>query len=69
MAGQGIIWRFSPDGLVEEAVKLPSSWIPNMHFGNGIGGWDPEILYVMDRDQGRVFALKVEKPGKEVTAP
>lgn len=53
----GFIWRFTPEGVREKVATLPSFWIPNMHWGSGIGGWDENILYVMDRDEGRVFEL------------
>jgi sugar lactone lactonase YvrE len=66
----GVVWRINPDGTgLGKAAVLPSGWIPNMHWGTGIGGWDPTILYVSDRDEGRLFALEIGKPGKEVTAP
>lgn len=63
----GIIWRIHPDGTVDKAADLPSSWIPNMHWGSGIGGWEKTVLYVMDRDQGRVFGLEIGLFGKEQT--
>ncbi|MEZ4319661.1 MAG: SMP-30/gluconolactonase/LRE family protein [Myxococcota bacterium] len=54
----GTVWRIPPSGTgVERVMDLPSSWIPNLRWGSGVGGWDPETLYVADRDQGRVFAL------------
>ena len=66
----GVVWRVGPDGKgLGKAANLPSSWIPNMHWGSGVGGWDPEVLYVADRDQGRLFAMEIGKPGKEVTQP
>jgi sugar lactone lactonase YvrE len=66
----GVVWRVGPDGKgLGKVANLPSSWIPNMHWGSGIGGWDPEVLYVADRDQGRLFAIQVGKPGKETTKP
>lgn len=56
----GKIWRFGPEGGdPDEAVSLPSSWIPNLHWGTGVGGWRTDALYVMDRDEGRVFELEV----------
>jgi len=60
----GRIWRKRPGGAVEIAATLPSQWIPNMHWGNGTGGWDPTILYVADRDQGRMFGLVIGRAGK-----
>jgi sugar lactone lactonase YvrE len=56
----GKVWRFGPGGgEPEEVVSLPSTWIPNLHWGNGVGGWERDVLYVMDRDEGRVFGLEV----------
>ena len=57
---QGKIWRFAEEGVEPElVVKLNSSWIPNLHWGNGVEGWERDVLYVMDRDQRGVFELKV----------
>ncbi len=61
----GIIWRFSPEGVREKVVELPSFWIPNMHWGSGVGGWDENILYVMDRELGRLFELDLGVREKE----
>lgn len=66
---QGVIWRFSPEGVREEVVDLPSFWIPNMHWGSGIGGWDESILYVMDREEGRVFELDLGVGEKDRVYP
>ena len=40
-----------------------------MHWGSGVGGWDPNVLYVSDRDQGRLFAMNIGVPGKEISKP
>ena len=62
----GKVRRITPDGVqVDLVANLPSSWIPNMRWGNDIGGWDNGLLYVSDRDQGRLFALDVGIPGKK----
>lgn len=66
---QGIIWRFTPEGVKEMVVDLPSFWIPNLHWGTGVGGWDPKVLYVMDREEGRVFELPVNIEEKELVYP
>jgi hypothetical protein len=34
-----------------------------MHWGKGEGGFETDVLYVSDRDQGRLFGLKVGVPG------
>ena len=62
----GKIWRLAPEGGAPELViDLPSEWIPNLHWGPGIGGWEKDRLYVADRDAGRVFEIDLgvtEKP-------
>ncbi len=65
----GFIWRFTPEGVREKVVTLPSFWIPNMHWGSGIGGWEEGILYVMDRDEGRLFELDLGIHEKERVYP
>jgi hypothetical protein len=61
--GPGVVWRISPDGLAEKAATLPSGWIPNMHWGPGIGGFEKNILYVADRTGGSLFGLELGVPG------
>ena len=51
------IWRFEPDGAggfsePELLADRFGAWIPNLHWGNGVGGWDRETLYVMDMERG-----------------
>ncbi|GEM_PF-1302692 len=49
----GYIFKIAPEGGVGAfMVDLPSSWIPNMHWGNGVGDWEEDVLYVMDRNDG-----------------
>lgn len=66
---KGIVWRFTPEGEREIVANLPSFWIPNLHWGTGVGGWDPKVLYVMDREEGRVFELAVNIEEKELVYP
>lgn len=62
----GKVWRLTPDASdIRLAAELPSSWIPNMRWGNGVGGWEEDTLYVMDLDQGRVFGLELGLEGKK----
>jgi sugar lactone lactonase YvrE len=62
---KGKVYRVAPDASrVFEIADLPSSWIPNLRWGVGVAGWDPDTLYVSDRDQGRLFAIDVGIPGK-----
>lgn len=60
---QGNVWRISPDGKVELLAKLPSSWVPNIKWGRGVGGFSSEVMYVADRDTGRLFGVSVGVPG------
>lgn len=60
----GKIWRFASEGAeAEEVVQLNSGWIPNMHFGLGVGGWEKNELYVMNLDRPGVYALEVGVEG------
>ena len=46
----GLIWRFSADGSqVDLAVDTETFWIPNLHFGLGVGGFEKDALYIQDR--------------------
>ncbi|HSW60827.1 MAG TPA: hypothetical protein VLJ60_08515 [bacterium] len=66
----GKIWRFTPDGkTVELFAETGVPWIPNLHWGNGIGGWGKTTLYVMERGNGFVFYIDTLVPGKEYLRP
>jgi len=64
---QGIVYRIDPNEDVigspnaQVIANLPSSWIPNLHWGRSITnpGFDDRTLYVADRGQGLLFALDV----------
>ena len=60
--GTGKIYRITPDGVGTMVVDLPSFWIPNLRWGNGIGGWETDILYVTAYD--RLYALEMGILGK-----
>lgn len=61
----GEIWRFSAAGAAAERVAtLDSEWIPNLRWGNGVGGWARDTLYVMDRENAGVFELFVGVEGR-----
>ena len=62
----GHVFRIQPSGLTHKAVTLPSSWIPNMRWSPGVGGWDPSRLYVSDRDKGRIFAIDLGHGPREL---
>ena len=65
---EGLIWKFPADesGADAELVAtMPSYWIPNLHWGNGVGGWETDVLYVAERggygpgSSSRVFELDI----------
>jgi len=60
----GGVWmiREGGDGIAEVVASLPSYWIPNLHWGNGVGGWETDVLYVADRGYGgssQLFELPI----------
>ena len=56
----GYIWRFSLAGGEPELVAESNSyWIPNLHWGLGVGGWETDVLYVQERDSRDVLALEL----------
>ncbi len=59
----GNVWRISPERKVERLVVLPSSWIPNVKWGRDRGGFSSRVMYVADRDEGRLFGVAVGVPG------
>jgi hypothetical protein len=60
---KGRIYRITPDGLTRDlVVDFQDSWIPNMRWGHGVGGWETDILYVTAWD--RILALHAGLPGK-----
>jgi sugar lactone lactonase YvrE len=60
----GRVYRWG-SGLTEPELvaDVRSSWIPNIHWGNGAGGWEKDVLYMADRDRGSVYALEVGVTG------
>lgn len=62
----GHVWRFDAEGAEPQlVVDLDSEWIPNLHWGNGVGGWERDVLYVMDRGEGGLFELQVGVEGHQ----
>jgi hypothetical protein len=59
----GNVWRMDPEGTIDLLVSLPSSWIPNIKWGRGVGGFSRTVMYVADRDQASLFAVDVQVPG------
>jgi sugar lactone lactonase YvrE len=66
----GIVWRISPDGSqVEEVFHPPTEWIPNMQWGTGLGDWETNSLYVIDRTPDITYEVLLDTPGKPVPYP
>ena len=66
----GKVYRFTPEGGVGDlAATLPSSWIPNLHWGTGVGGFDTHVMYVADRDLSGLYALDVGVPDAREVFP
>jgi len=53
---------------IELVVDLSADafWIPNLHFGSGVGGWDETLLYVMDRGANQVYVLDLGVRGVDL---
>ena len=60
------VWRFTPDGDGHPIILLGSetTWIPNMQWGSGIGGWDPLSLYVLDISASKLYEVPIGVPDK-----
>jgi len=60
----GYIWRFSEEGGEPElVVDTGSYWIPNLHWGLGVGGWETDVLYVQERDSDDLLVLELGVEG------
>jgi sugar lactone lactonase YvrE len=60
----GMVHRILTDGTVEDFVTLPASAnTTSVHFGSGLGGWEDDHIYVMNR-RGGVFEVPVGIRGR-----
>jgi sugar lactone lactonase YvrE len=59
----GYVYRITAGGAVTKIADLPSNWIPNVKWGRGVGGFAKHVLYVADREQGRLFGIDVNIEG------
>ncbi|MCP4921216.1 MAG: hypothetical protein GY913_30330 [Proteobacteria bacterium] len=65
----GKVYRFAPEGgEPEEILDVSSSWIPNLHWGRGVGGFESNVLYMMDRDTNGIFTIDVGFEGRPTAA-
>jgi len=70
--GQTQVLRVRPDGVtIEPVVDLSpdSTWIPNLQWGSGIGGWDELTLYVNDIEPLYTYEVPVGVPSKPRAYP
>jgi len=62
-----IVWRISPDGQDRQQVidlSADTTWIPNMQWGSGVGGWETETLYVLDIASDQMYETPIGVPDK-----
>jgi hypothetical protein len=55
--GDGTLKRVSPDGKVELVAQLDTRSASAVNFGSGRQGWDARTIYVMNYQNGGVFAI------------
>jgi hypothetical protein len=71
--GATVVYRISPDGQDKEIVingaTISGTYLPNMQWGSGIGGWDPYSLYLPDGWKKGIFEVKLGVPGKPKAYP
>lgn len=64
--GQTVVYRISPDGQskvkVIDGSKISGTYLPNMQWGSGLGGWDPMKLYLPDGWKKGVFEVDLQVP-------
>jgi sugar lactone lactonase YvrE len=66
------IYRIHPDGYVEpDPIIDPPQWIymPNLEWGSGIDGWDPETLYIPHGWDHNVYQVDIGVPSKPRVYP
>jgi sugar lactone lactonase YvrE len=49
----GTIFRIDPEGNALEYAEV-DAWTTALSFGSGVGGWERDHLYVMDRSEGLI---------------
>jgi sugar lactone lactonase YvrE len=59
------IYRVHPDKSIEVLVdrSAQKSYMPNLQWGRGQGGWDAETVYIIDTEVG-LLAVPLGVPGK-----
>jgi sugar lactone lactonase YvrE len=70
--GASHIYRISKDGLTKRVIIDESgtfTYMPNMQWGSGVGGWDPMKLYIPEGWSHGVFEVDVGVPSKPRVYP
>jgi sugar lactone lactonase YvrE len=52
-------------GFVDEVADLNSGYLPNLRWGNNIGGWQVDHLYASDRFAEVMYEIPIGIPGKK----
>lgn len=48
--GVSTLWRYPvAGGEPEVLLERPGGWLSNLQWGRGVGGWESDVLYVVDR--------------------
>lgn len=55
---QGNLWQVSSGGQSNLVTTFESGWLPAMHWGTGAGGFERDVLYIFDAEQGRLLAVE-----------
>lgn len=60
--------RYGPNGGEPEELLSTSAgaWFTNLQWGSGVGGWDDQTVYIIDRGSGGAsyYAVEVDVPSK-----
>ena len=70
--GATTVYRITPDGASWDPIADlggDSTWIPNMQWGSGIGGWDAHALYVTDILPQFTYEVHLGVPSKPRAFP
>jgi streptogramin lyase len=67
--GASIIYRITPDGQTKTQFITSDVYMPNLQWGSGMGGWNPEALYIPDGWDHSVYEVVIGVPGKPKAFP
>ncbi len=67
--GASIIYRITPDGQTKTPFITSEVYMPNMQWGSGMGGWNPEAVYIPDGWEHKVYEVVIGVPSKQKAFP